>query len=67
MSYHIDLGGFRALILWLFGLLGGHNTPAIMVPANNADNWRHLIPGLGMAAPRAVLVPEHGQSASSTR
>lgn len=41
-------GGVIYLVLWLYGLLVGHDTPANFVPVNNADNWLHLILGLGM-------------------
>ena len=41
-------GGIIYLVLWLYGLLVGHDTPANFVPVNSADNWLHLILGLGM-------------------
>jgi len=43
-------GGAVYLVLWLYGLLIGHDTPANFVPVNSADNWLHLILGLGMVA-----------------
>ncbi|MDQ0000680.1 DUF4383 domain-containing protein [Pseudarthrobacter sulfonivorans] len=43
-------GGVVYLVLWLYGLLVGHDTPANFVPVNNADNWLHLVLGLGMIA-----------------
>lgn len=41
-------GGVVYLVLWLYGLLIGHDTPANFVPVNNADNWLHLVLGIGM-------------------
>lgn len=41
-------GGAIYLVLWLYGLMVGHNTPANFVPFNNADNWLHLLLGVGM-------------------
>ncbi|MDH2429632.1 DUF4383 domain-containing protein [Sphaerisporangium sp. TRM90804] len=48
-SYLIG-GGAVYLLLWVYGLLVGHDTAANFVPFNNADNWLHLVLGLGMAA-----------------
>jgi arginine exporter protein ArgO len=41
-------GGVVYLVLWLYGLLIGHDTPANFVPVNTADNWLHLVLGLAM-------------------
>ncbi len=41
-------GGVVYLVLWLYDLLVDHDTPANFVPLNNADNWLHLVLGLGM-------------------
>lgn len=37
-------GGGVYLVLWLYGLLIGHDTPANFVPVNTADNWLPLRP-----------------------
>lgn len=42
-------GGAVYLLLWLYGLLIDHDSSANFVPVNNADNWLHLILGIGMA------------------
>jgi hypothetical protein len=47
ISYLIG-GGVVYLVLWLYGLLVGHDSPANFVPVNTADNWLHLVLGLGM-------------------
>lgn len=41
-------GGLIYLVLWLYGLLIGHDSPANFVPVNDADNWLHLVLGIGM-------------------
>jgi len=43
-------GGAVYLALWLYGMLIGHDTPGNFIPVNNADNWLHLVLGLGMVA-----------------
>jgi hypothetical protein len=61
-------GGVIYLALWLYGLLLGHDTPANVVPVNGADNWLHLVLGLGMIALAVLLsrdtAPRRGPSAS---
>jgi hypothetical protein len=41
-------GGAVYLVLWLYGLLIGHGTPANFVPVNTADNWLHFVLGVAM-------------------
>lgn len=48
-------GGIIYLVLWLYGLLVGHDTPANFVPVNSADNWLHLLLGLGMITLAVLL------------
>ncbi|MFD0044657.1 DUF4383 domain-containing protein [Pseudarthrobacter scleromae] len=48
-------GGVIYLILWLYGLLVGDTTPANFLPANDADNWLHLVLGLAMIALAIML------------
>ncbi|MBG0829984.1 DUF4383 domain-containing protein [Planomonospora sp. ID67723] len=43
-------GGAVYLLLWLYGMLIAHDSPANFVPLNAADNWLHLFLGLGMVA-----------------
>jgi hypothetical protein len=42
--------GVIYLVLWVHGLVVGHDTSASFVPLNNADNWLHLLLGVGMIA-----------------
>ena len=48
-------GGIIYLILWVYGLVVGHDSPANFVPVNNADNWLHLVLGIGMVALALLL------------
>jgi Domain of unknown function (DUF4383) len=41
-------GGIVYLLLWIYGLVIDMNTGANFVPFNSADNWLHLILGVGM-------------------
>ncbi|SDM82365.1 protein of unknown function [Nonomuraea jiangxiensis] len=43
-------GGVVYLLLWIYGMLIGHDRPANFVPVNTADNWLHLILAIGMIA-----------------
>src|SRR3954447_17641724 len=43
-------GGVVYLVLWVYGLLVDKESSANFVPVNNADNWLHLLLGLGMVA-----------------
>jgi len=43
-------GGAIYLVLWVYGLVVGHDSAANFVPVNNADNWLHLLLGIGMIA-----------------
>lgn len=48
-------GGVIYLVLWIYGLLIGHDTPANFVPVNTADNWLHLVLGIAMIALALIL------------
>ncbi len=43
-------GGFVYLVLTVYGLLVDRHDDANFVPLNDADNWLHLVLGLGMIA-----------------
>jgi 4-hydroxybenzoate polyprenyltransferase len=43
-------GGAIYLVLWLYGLVVDQQTGANVIPVNNADNWLHLLLGIGMIA-----------------
>ncbi len=48
-------GGIIYLALFLYGLLIDHNSAANFVPVNTADNYLHLVLGIGMIALGALL------------
>jgi 4-hydroxybenzoate polyprenyltransferase len=41
-------GGVIYLVLWIYGLIIDHDSTANFVPVNTADNWLHLLLGVGM-------------------
>lgn len=43
-------GGVIYLALWIYGLVIDQNSDANFVPVNTADNWLHLVLGVGMVA-----------------
>lgn len=49
-------GGAIYLVLWLYGLVVGEESAANFVPLNAADDWLHLLLGLGMIALGLLLV-----------
>jgi hypothetical protein len=56
-------GGVIYLVLWIYGLVIDKTSSANFVPLNNADNWLHLLLGVGMIALGLAL----GRTATSTR
>lgn len=60
-------GGLVYLVLWLYGLLIGHDTPANFVPVNDADNWLHLVLGLAMIALAVALSRGTARGAAARR
>ena len=60
------VGGAIYLVLWLYGLLIGHDTPANFVPVNTADNWLHLILGIAMIALGVALSRGPSRSGRTT-
>ncbi|MFG1928859.1 DUF4383 domain-containing protein [Cryptosporangium sp. NPDC048952] len=48
-------GGAIYLILWVYGLLIDQGSAANFVPVNTADNWLHLLLGVGMLAVGMLL------------
>jgi hypothetical protein len=48
-------GGVIYLVLWLYGVLVDQASSANFVPINTADNWLHLLLGLGMVAAGLAL------------
>jgi hypothetical protein len=48
-------GGVIYLVLWLYGLVIDRHSAANFVPVNMADNWLHLVLGIGMILLGVVL------------
>ena len=53
-------GGVIYLVLWLYGLVIDQNSSANFVPLNTADNWLHLVLGLGMIGLGVALSRRRG-------
>jgi len=52
---YLIIGGIIYLALFLYGMVIDHNTAANFVPVNTADNYLHLVLGIGMVALGALL------------
>ena len=48
-------GGVIYLVLWIYGLFIDQDSAANFVPVNGADNWLHLVLGIGMVALALLL------------
>jgi arginine exporter protein ArgO len=59
-------GGVIYLILWLYGLITGHETPANFVPVNSADNWLHFVLGVAMIALAVLLSRDTNRASGAT-
>ncbi|MER7071787.1 DUF4383 domain-containing protein [Terrabacter sp. NPDC000476] len=57
-------GGVVYLVLWVYGLVIDKDSSANFVPVNPADDWLHLLLGLGMIALGLVLGRQHVERAS---
>ncbi|MEP6853368.1 MAG: DUF4383 domain-containing protein [bacterium] len=51
-------GGVIYLVLFLYGLIIDKSSGANFVPLNSADNWLHLLLGLGMIALGVLLAKD---------
>jgi hypothetical protein len=60
------IGGIVYFVLWIYGLFtAGHSSGANFVPLNNADNWLHLVLGLGMIALAMLLQRRRARGTAS--
>ena len=55
---YLIAGGAIYLVLWLYGLIVGQDSSANFVPLNTADDWLHLVLGLGMIGLGLALSPK---------
>jgi len=53
-------GGALYLVLFVYGLVVDRDSEANFVPLNTADNWLHLVLGVGMIALGIVLAKRPG-------
>jgi hypothetical protein len=60
-------GGIIYLVLWIYGLVTSDHSSANFVPVNTADDWLHLVLGLGMIALGVVLSRRRVDSTTTTR
>lgn len=60
-------GGVIYLILFVYGLVVGLESKANFVPVNSADNWLHLLLGLGMVALGVLLTRSRHTTRSTSR
>ncbi|MEJ7648839.1 MAG: DUF4383 domain-containing protein [Nakamurella sp.] len=47
---YLIIGGIVYLVLWIYGLVIDQSSAANFAPLNTADNWLHLVLGVGMIA-----------------
>jgi hypothetical protein len=59
-------GGVIYLVLWIYGLVTSDQSSANFVPVNTADDWLHLVLGLGMIA-LGVVLPRRRVESTTTR
>lgn len=45
---YLLVGGAIYLVLWIYGLIVGHDSDANFVPLNTADDWLHFVLGIAM-------------------
>ena len=53
-------GGVVYLVLWVYGLVVDQASDGNFVPVNTADNWLHLLLGVGMIALGVLLSRRRG-------
>ena len=58
-------GGIVYLVLWVYGLVVDQTSSANFVPFNSADNWLHLVLGVGMVAAGVLLSRRHREDATT--
>jgi arginine exporter protein ArgO len=59
-------GGLIYVVLWLYGLIIDHHSGANFVPFNTADDWLHLVLGIGMIVLGVLLSRSRGRTSRQT-
>lgn len=64
---YLLFGGVIYLLLWIYGLVIDQDSDANFVPFNDADNWLHLVLGIGMIALALILSRkrDHGHATTN--
>lgn len=60
------VGGIAYLGLWIYRLVVSETSSANFVPLNTADNWLHLVLGLGMVLLGLVMPRRRSNATAST-
>jgi hypothetical protein len=60
-------GGIVYLVLWVYGLIVDEGSTANFIPLNDADDWLHLLLGVGMIALGFIGWSAYQSSARSSR
>jgi hypothetical protein len=60
------VGGIAYLGLWIFGMVVPETSSANFVPLNSADDWLHLVLGLGMVLLGLVMPRRRSTATAST-
>ncbi len=62
---YLVFGGVIYLVLFVYGLIIDQETAANFVPVNSADNWLHLVLGVGMILLGLTLTRPRTRAADS--
>jgi Domain of unknown function (DUF4383) len=63
---YLIVGGIVYLVLFIYGLVVDKTSSANFVPVNTADNWLHVILGVGMIA-LGVLLSRNARTGAAAR
>jgi formate-dependent nitrite reductase membrane component NrfD len=63
---YLVFGGAIYLVLFVYGLIVGHESAANFVPVNTADDFLHLVLGIGMVGLGLVLTRDRRGIAGAT-
>jgi hypothetical protein len=64
---YLVFGGAIYLVLFVYGLIVGQESGANFVPVNTADDFLHLILGIGMIGLGLPLTPDRRGASGATR
>ncbi|GAA0288294.1 DUF4383 domain-containing protein [Kineococcus aurantiacus] len=64
---YLVVGGIAYLGLWVYGLATADDSAANFVPLNTADDWLHLVLGLGMVTLGLVMPRRYTRETAQAR